>query len=147
MQANSLQPKSTQRAFQGRLLGGLALVVGLFASASASSAQYESVKPVGYSIAQFSTSDEASIDLYDRTRQIVAILVFLPVDEAELPAAYRGDEDGVIRLYYTRDRLGSMVDMLRNESGVTVRLWVGPLGEDISHVATTVPERVGGGAP
>lgn len=114
--------------------------------ATAASAQYVTENITSYWPSQFSTSGEASIDLYNG-RKLVAILLFLPVDEADLPAAYVGSNDGIIRLFYVADRYSDLLDLLRNGSGIKVNHWIGTAGLDNSHVATSGPQLVGQGAP
>lgn len=124
----------------------LLICAATFFVSALASAQYLTHSVSSYLPSQFSTGGEASINLYDG-RDKVAILLFLPVAAEDLPAAYVGSSDGVIRLFYTADRYSDLVDMLRNSSGITVRHWVGTQGPNNSHVSTTAHQAVGTGAP
>jgi len=106
-------------------------------------AQYMSIDIVDYQYAQFSSSDEASVDLYGTRGQLFGILIFLPVDKpGDLPAAAQGI-DGVIRLYYKRERLQGVIDQLRNETPLVLNYWIGAGGNN-SHIGT-MREPVGEG--
>lgn len=119
----------------------LILFLGLIAPAHA---QYKSYEIGGYSYAQFSSSEIASIDLYGTRGDLFAILIFLPIEDPDdLPAAEEG-VDGIFRLYYKRERLGSVIDQLRNESPLVLNFWAGSGGQN-SHVATMDVEPVGEG--
>jgi len=107
-------------------------------------ANYESFPIQSYSYAQFSNSDTASIDLYSAEEKIFAILIFLPEDDpANLPRASKG-ADGIVRLYYKRERLGSIIDQLRYEAPLVLRFWTGAGGSN-THIATMDLEAVGEG--
>ena len=106
-------------------------------------AQYMSIDIVDYQYAQFSSSDEASVDLYGTRGKLFGILIFLPVDKpGDLPAAAQGS-DGVIRLYYKRERLHEVIDQLRNETPLELNYWIGAGGNN-SHIRT-MREPVGEG--
>lgn len=116
------------------------LFLGLITSAHA---QYQSFDIHYYNYGQFSSSDVASIDLYGTRGNMFAILIFLPIEDPnDLPAAAEGS-DGVIRLYYQRERLDSVIDQLRNEAPLVLNFWTAP--GDNSHIATKDVEPVGEG--
>ena len=104
-------------------------------------AQYKSYDVNYYSYAQFSTSGEASIDLFDENENMIGILIFLPIDESLLPAAYQDPNDNLFRLYYTKSNLQTVVDLLRFESPIVLNYWL-PNGNN-SHIASKELERVG----
>lgn len=112
---------------------------------TAAMAQYTSVNINGYRYAQFSSSDVASVDLYDSRNKLFAILIFLPdIDVEDLPDAEQGT-DGVIRFYYRRERLSDVIDQLRNESPLRLNYWTGTPGVDNSHITTFSIEPPGEG--
>lgn len=119
----------------------LLVLFGLLVSQTAV-AQYQTTAISGYRYDQFSSNDTASIDLYKGRGTHFAILVFLPVDANSLPAAELGS-DGLVRMYYTRDRLADLIDQLRHESPLKLNYWTGP--EDNSHLGTGSIEPVGEG--
>jgi hypothetical protein len=105
-------------------------------------AQYKSYKVATYSYAQFSTSGDSSIDLYDINRKKIGILIFLPLNATQLPDASQ-DSAGLVRLYYTDSQLQSVVDLLRNESPIILRYWMG--SGNNSHIGTASREIIGEG--
>lgn len=126
------------------LLQTLAAALLLILS-TAAAAQYTSISISGYHYAQFSSSDVASIDLYNSRGSLFAILIFLPDTAAgDLPDAEQGT-DGIIRFYYRRERLPAVIDQLRNESPLKLHYWTGTPGVDNSHIATVPVEPVGEG--
>jgi len=130
-----LQPRSSST------LIGFALIMILFAAPSAQ-AQYDSIPIQTYSYAQFSSSDTASIDLYGVEEKMFAILIFLPEDDpVNLPPAAKGP-DGILRLYFKRERLATVIDQLRNESPLVLRFWTGAGGNN-THIGTMDLEAVG----
>ncbi len=131
--------KSQTRKFRQLQLG---LMASLMFFALNASAQYDTTEITGYRYDQFSSSDVASVDLYTFRNRKFAILVFLPVDESQLPAADLGN-DGVIRMYYTRSRLHDVIDQLRNESPLRLNYWLGNPSIDNSHIGTMTIESVG----
>lgn len=104
-------------------------------------AQYLTYDVSFYSYAQFSTSGEASIDLYNEDQKQIGILIFLPIDANLLPVAYQDPNDGLVRLYYTATGLQSIIDLLRYESPIVLNYWL-PNGNN-SHIASKDFERVG----
>lgn len=109
----------------------LLLLMGCAASAQA---QYDSFEIVEYRLEQFSTSDEASIALYDSRGNQYGLLIFLHETQASnLPPAAKGG-NGIIRLYFIRERWDDVLDQLRNEAPVVLNYWTGP-GNN-SHIAT-----------
>ncbi|WP_395373185.1 hypothetical protein [Marinicella sp. W31] len=104
-------------------------------------AQYKSYEVSRYSYAQFSTSGESSIDLFNRYGDQIGILIFLPVDPNLLPNASLDPNDGLVRLYYTASQLDSVIDLLRNESPIVLNYWVG-FGNN-SHIGTRQHEPIG----
>ena len=105
-------------------------------------AQYSTFAVNSYSYAQFSTSGTASIDLYDRRNKKVGILIFKPLSTEQLPLASM-DSRGLVRLWYTIESLPYVVDLLRNESPISLNYWHGV--EDNSHIGTSKKESVGEG--
>lgn len=126
--------KSTLTGF---LFLGLLLT---FTNVSAGS--YQTYKVASYSYAQFSTSGDSSIDLYDYNNKKIGILVFLPLEEDLLPNAAQ-DINGLVRLYYSHLSLSTVVDLLRNENPIVLRYWTGR-GNN-SHIGTAKRELVGEG--
>jgi hypothetical protein len=134
--------KDSVPRLSGALPGVFALLV-MFA-ASPVQAQYDVYPIQAYSFAQFSSADTASIDLYGEDERLFAILIFLPEsDPAQLPPAAKG-VDGVLRLYYLRERLSGVIDQLRHESPLVLRFWTGAGGAN-THIATMDLEAVGEG--
>ena len=104
-------------------------------------AQYKTYDVGRYSYAQFSTSGESSIDLFDRQGDKIGILIFLPVEPNLLPNAYQDSNDGLVRLYYVSTQLDSVIDLLRNESPIILNYWTS-YGNN-SHIGTAKQEPVG----
>lgn len=119
-----------------------AAAVTLYLYCGAAYAQYKSFEIADYQYAQFSSSDEASIDLYGLHGDLLGILIFLPVDQtSQLPQASQGS-DGIIRFYYKRERLYHVIDQLRSEAPLELNYWVGAGGNN-SHIRTLDREPVG----
>ena len=119
----------------------LKFIFALLALCCASTAQaYYTTKSVThYQYSAFSTADEASVDLYDGGKK-VGIAVFLPKAAGQLPKASISTS-GLIRIYYPIERLGDVVDLIRNESPVVVRYWHGTAPN--SHIGVRYAEPVG----
>ncbi len=103
---------------------------------------YNSYKIASYHYKQFGTSGSANISLYDANRKQRGLLIFLAVDETQLPNSSK-DANGLIRLYYTQSKLHDVIDLLRNESPISLNYWNG--SEQNSHIGTAQRELVGEG--
>jgi hypothetical protein len=94
---------------------------------------YVSTEIDSYQIAVFAqTGTPAKINLYSG-RSVFAVAFLRPEGEA-LPKAHADAQEGYVRLYYHRQALPDLVDLLRNEKPVYLHFWDGP--GDNTHLAS-----------
>ena len=72
----------------------------------------------------------------------MGILIFTPLTAEQLPSASM-DSRGLVRLWYTIESLPYVVDLLRNESPISLSYWHG--AGNNSHIGTSKRETVGEG--
>lgn len=121
---SSIQNSSTRVGYLKRITWSVVILLACLAStAQAQITQFESFEIVEYHFSYHGSSDTATISLYGSNDQI-AFLFFKPVeDHADLPEAYKNMNDGSIRLYFKRERFASVIDLLQNESPLSLLFW------------------------